>query len=161
MPPADERPGNMSPSEYSSTLAPSLLRLQGLRQQPFAPRCGDLYMQWEPNHTAGLKKLQRLVAHLACQPHQRLELENVLNQLHWVSHEGRTQPCEQASSGGGRRPAIFCNAVLLRQQAHSRSQSVADSTAESLGTPCAGAKSLQPAGLWGLAGQCVLLLSLS
>lgn len=84
VPAADERPGDMGTSEYLSTLAPKLLRLQNLRQHPFAPRDAGAYMQWEPSQTEGLKKLQQLVTHWPCEPRQRLELEAVLNQLHWV-----------------------------------------------------------------------------
>jgi hypothetical protein len=82
--PADDRPGNMSPSAYLSTLAPKLLRLQSLRQQPFAPRAGDLYMRWEPSQTAGLQNLQRLVSNWKG-AQLKQELGNVLYQLHLVS----------------------------------------------------------------------------
>lgn len=84
MSPADDRPGNMSPSAYLSTLAPKLLRLQSLRQQPFAPRAGDLYMRWEPSQTAGLQNLQRLVSNWKG-AQLKQELGNVLYQLHLVS----------------------------------------------------------------------------
>lgn len=90
MPPADERPGNMSTNDYLGTLAPKLLAMQELRQHPFAPRSSQEYQAQdsmsvqEPPRMQGVYRLRKLLA-TEWDPRQRLELETALNKLLGVS----------------------------------------------------------------------------
>lgn len=90
VPPADERPGNMDPSEYLSTLAPKLLALQQLRQEPFAPHASKEYKTKGglapsmPPRMEGLARLQEMLKS-QWEPQQRVELEGALSLLMTVS----------------------------------------------------------------------------
>jgi hypothetical protein len=89
VPPADERPGNMDPSEYL-TLAPKLLALQQLRQHPFKPHASAEYKTKgglpanAPPRMEGMARLQEMLKS-EWKPQQRVDLEGALDLLKKVS----------------------------------------------------------------------------
>jgi hypothetical protein len=99
VPPADERPGNMDPSEYLVTLAPKLLALQHLRQEPFKPHTFAEYKTKgglptnRPPRMEGMARLQEMLKR-EWEPQQRLNLKGALELLKMVSciFNGRAGP---------------------------------------------------------------------
>lgn len=112
VPSADAYPGSMSPSEYTTHLAPKLLALQQLRLAPYGPyntsKQGPGLTSTSSAHTVcsggssvtsglssagtaaalreGLMQLRQLLAGGGWEPRLRLELEQALHHLTLVCH---------------------------------------------------------------------------
>lgn len=129
IPIGDDRPGSMSLQEYSSCVAPKLLDLQRLRQDPTSAvfdsdtmthRDGGGTIPALELPATGLSKLRELLTGVH-EPHMRLALEQALHHLQKVMQSGASgrlslcplQCCCCQGLQKIARPACACNVVLV------------------------------------------------